>query len=922
VLQAREASAITSRLLLVYAERKGGRSAVEEILYRCGLQGREAELRDENQWFAHRTKIELFEAAVDVLGEPLATRHMGELALELGVADGLKVALRALGTPSLVYRNVVRANAKFNAVQRMELIDLGRDHAHLRFVDVAGVGFHPLDCEYNVGLLSCVPVLFGQRQAQVTHVTCACHGAEACEYEVSWRPHASYARYALGSGAVGAVAVAAPALLAPPLLPIGAALALGALGASAWKGVGLHRRRWRQLEREVDEQLELGGRLAVSLQDLAGELRLDELLAKITRNAQAAVGGHEFALLIDDDEGAIRCHSSSAVPSSVLRALERWVPGRPTDLSEPLVIDDLEAVSELAPLADDEAMPLGALCAAPLVYRGNSLGALVALSGSSQAFLPRDVDLLRSYALQAAIALTNARLFEAQERLAARDPLTGLLNRRELEACSVRETERCRRHGRRFALALFDLDGFKLINDARGHAGGDKMLCLIADALGNSCRASDLAFRLGGDEFALLLPETNERSHAITTAERASAAMAGIDKRVGVSYGVANWPDDGADLDALLGSADRRLYAMKGARVDHWPSRSPSARTQVDAGQRERLSLASRLSAKLGDLRDPELIATTTVAELKQGFAHLQPALLRAGPDGILRRVDESDQSLVHDPICMMVATSGEPSFVPNPSLPVENTTACSKLAVPIRVRGAIWGVLRLESTDAHVMSHDDLLLADTVSAHLGSVLAVSELLERYESTLDSTIGVLSDALEAKDQYTAEHARDVAGLAGLVAGRLGVPEEEMKPLRYAALLHDVGKIAVPSEILNKPGPLTDAEFEEIKQHTIIGARMLERIPDLEPVLPLIRSAHERWDGTGYPDRLSGEDIPLGARIICACDAFHAMVSDRPYRSALSTDEAIAEMRRCSGSQFDRGVVLALLSELGFEPLRG
>jgi HD-GYP domain-containing protein (c-di-GMP phosphodiesterase class II) len=120
-------------------------------------------------------------------------------------------------------------------------------------------------------------------------------------------------------------------------------------------------------------------------------------------------------------------------------------------------------------------------------------------------------------------------------------------------------------------------------------------------------------------------------------------------------------------------------------------------------------------------------------------------------------------------------------------------------------------------------------------------------------------------------------------------------------------------------VLNKPGRLTESEFEEIKQHTIIGAKMLERIPHFSAVPPIVRSAHERWDGHGYPDGLAGEKIPLGARIVCACDAFHAIISDRPYSKARSVEDAVAEMARCAGSQFDPAVVRALLEVIGHRP---
>ena len=134
-------------------------------------------------------------------------------------------------------------------------------------------------------------------------------------------------------------------------------------------------------------------------------------------------------------------------------------------------------------------------------------------------------------------------------------------------------------------------------------------------------------------------------------------------------------------------------------------------------------------------------------------------------------------------------------------------------------------------------------------------------------------------------------------------------------LRYAAAFHDIGKIAIPREILNKPGPLDPDERREIEQHTVIGERILEPIDFLAPVRPLVRSAHERWDGGGYPDGLAGEKIPLGARILFACDAYDAMTTDRTYRSAMAADEALAEMRACAGTQFDPTVVEALAGVL-------
>ncbi len=176
----------------------------------------------------------------------------------------------------------------------------------------------------------------------------------------------------------------------------------------------------------------------------------------------------------------------------------------------------------------------------------------------------------------------------------------------------------------------------------------------------------------------------------------------------------------------------------------------------------------------------------------------------------------------------------------------------------------------------------------------------------------------LSEALARAHSGTAEHAHAVAELAERVGRRLGMNERELRTLRWGALLHDVGKIEVRREILNKPGPLTDAEFEEVKQHTVVGALMVERVARFGRVHQLVRWSHERWDGDGYPDGLAGAAIPLGARVICVCDAYDAMVSDRPYRPAMSLPEALLELRCAAGSQFDPGVVEALVSELSRE----
>jgi HD-GYP domain-containing protein (c-di-GMP phosphodiesterase class II) len=182
------------------------------------------------------------------------------------------------------------------------------------------------------------------------------------------------------------------------------------------------------------------------------------------------------------------------------------------------------------------------------------------------------------------------------------------------------------------------------------------------------------------------------------------------------------------------------------------------------------------------------------------------------------------------------------------------------------------------------------------------------------------TAMVLAEVVDADDAYTGMHTRDVVELSVAVAYRMHLTPEQIRAVEFGALLHDVGKVAIPKEIINKPGPLNDAEWKLMRTHTAAGQRMLDRVGGaMREIGAIVRSSHERWDGAGYPDGLAGGDIPLEARIICACDAYNAMTTTRSYRHAIAPAAAAAELVRCSGTQFDPAVVVALLAVLGVVP---
>ena len=183
------------------------------------------------------------------------------------------------------------------------------------------------------------------------------------------------------------------------------------------------------------------------------------------------------------------------------------------------------------------------------------------------------------------------------------------------------------------------------------------------------------------------------------------------------------------------------------------------------------------------------------------------------------------------------------------------------------------------------------------------------------ENTYLVTIEALAAALDAKDRHTEAHSRETSALARAVGRRLGLADDRLRFLEYAALLHDVGKIGIPGYIVNKPGPLDEEEMAIMREHPVIGERILASVPFLKPIRPIVRAEHERWDGQGYPDKLVGADIPIEARIVHACDALQAMSSDRPYRPALPRARRLEELRAQAGRQFDPDVVRALLDVL-------
>jgi HD-GYP domain-containing protein (c-di-GMP phosphodiesterase class II) len=317
------------------------------------------------------------------------------------------------------------------------------------------------------------------------------------------------------------------------------------------------------------------------------------------------------------------------------------------------------------------------------------------------------------------------------------------------------------------------------------------------------------------------------------------------------------------------------------------------------------------MGARLSRLLDPKAIARTAVSDMR-ALGYEMCTLVRVEdrppPDGpVARCLSERRPVLVND-------ADRDPLYAGKLAAGVS-----SLLAVPLYTGSNLWGAIELSASAAASFDPADAHLVQTIADHIGGALLTAELYRELEQTYVGTAAALAAALEAKDDYTADHAQSIADLAVEVGRELGLDPDALRDLRYGAIFHDIGKIAVPDAILHKPGKLTAAEFEVVKRHPVAGEQILAPVPFLAAVRRIVRHDHERWDGSGYPDGLRASEIPIGARIVFVVDAYHAMTSDRPYRKGMPEAEARLQLRAGAGSQFDPDAVNAFLRVLDRRP---
>lgn len=238
-----------------------------------------------------------------------------------------------------------------------------------------------------------------------------------------------------------------------------------------------------------------------------------------------------------------------------------------------------------------------------------------------------------------------------------------------------------------------------------------------------------------------------------------------------------------------------------------------------------------------------------------------------------------------------------------------------SAMCAPLVNRGKVLGVVYVDSTKEGAFGRDDLALFSAMALKAGVAIDNARLYDDLRSLFYNTVETLVRTIQAKDAYTSGHSTRVSRYALLTAEKLGLSGKESHQAYLASMLHDIGKIGVPDDLLNRPGKLTDEEMRQVREHVQLGASLLQTLGEMHPIVPLIRHHHEAWDGSGYPDGLKEEEIPLISRIVAVADMYDAITSDRPYRNRGSHADAVVEIRRVSGTKLDPRVAAAFLEVL-------
>jgi diguanylate cyclase (GGDEF)-like protein/putative nucleotidyltransferase with HDIG domain len=589
-----------------------------------------------------------------------------------------------------------------------------------------------------------------------------------------------------------------------------------------------------------------------------------------------------------------------------------------------------------SPRADGAQRP-GFTLSVPVLLGDEVSGVITLATADAKPYTATDVSLLYHGANHMATMFAALR---AMHRLATRDPVTGLFNRIRLGEEIESQWLLTQRYATPLTVLVVDLDHFKTLNDTYGHTTGDEILRGFCDVLRQAARGTDFLARYGGDEFVVLLPRT-DGVHALVLAERLLQRTRErvfcpetLRLSITISIGVASSDNPSRPTSAsdLLSQADRALYLAKRGgrnRVSVWPGDEKAADSAAAAGAPATITPEAKARPQILVVDDEAPILrflsealrregcdTKAVGSAEEAIAAVRERpffydllitdISMPGMTGIelLREVNNADDLLVK------VVMTGYAT--------VDNAISCLRegaydfISKPLDARHlglVLRRALEYRSLRLQSVRHQQELERMVAQRSAQLSRSLQEVQEFYEFTLEAFLAML----DARERQTGRHSSRVRHLALVLARQMGLRGEDLDAIRTGALLHDIGKIAIPDKVLFHGGPLSPEEWTIMRTHPEIGYRVLQRSPQLQRAARIVLEHHEQYDGSGYPRKLAGNEICIGARIFCLVDAFDAMRSNRLYREALSAEQADKEILRNSGRQFDPDVVRAFFA---------
>jgi putative two-component system response regulator len=451
------------------------------------------------------------------------------------------------------------------------------------------------------------------------------------------------------------------------------------------------------------------------------------------------------------------------------------------------------------------------------------------------------------------------------------DGLTGVYNHGIFQAFLAEECNRCNRYGEGFSLALIDVDFLSKLNAQKGPLEGDQALKKIAEILISCKRSVDIAARYSGDLFAVLYPKTHAHE-AFHSAERIRATVENqFNSFPTISIGIAAYPEHALSEESLMAAAQEALREAK--------LRGHNKTVVWENGESRPSKDSSRLLIVDDDDRNLKLIESML-------RVHQYEVVKASSGEEALSALRQTDFDLILSDVMMPCMDGFELCRR------IKQNTS-TRLVPVIMLTALDDSQSKVKAIEAGA---DDFMNKPPNKMELFARIKSLVSLKRINSKMTSIRNVifsLANTVEAKDGYTQGHIERVSNLSVCIGKRIGLTESEIEALKLGGALHDIGKIAVPDHILNKPGPLSPEEWEIMKKHTDIGFKICLPLKDnLGMALSVVRHHHEKLDGSGYPDALRAEQIPMVARIMAVVDIYDALITDRPYRKGMSREDAL------------------------------